>query len=435
MFHKAHWLFTLLCAGSTSVIMIFMSLLYLRVSESNLYENHFHSFQNDINTIATGLEDSSFLSIQWLTRIEAQNDYSIYIIDNGVPFLYNTLRNNVYAHSNSLLTESLDAYEDIAKITPTTNASAYSGISHTEYAFRSPTTKSLFYCSYIDIERNKTLTQIVILCALTALHTQIVRQRLLFLGIIFVTIVILSAFSWFFTGRLLKPLQENYESQMQFIASASHELRTPLSVILASSECCESASAEEQKGFFQTIRKEGRRMNALITDMLTLAHSGANRFPIEIEPAQLDTLCLNAYEAFEPLCNQKHMLLSLMLPEDSIPRCQCDSARIAQTLSILLHNAISYTPEGGRISLSLAWYRKDESFEIKVTDTGIGIPDSDKKHIFERFYRAEKSRSAKGHFGLGLSIAYEIISAHHGKISVQDNPAGGSVFIVKLPAS
>lgn len=442
MFHKAHWLFTLLCAGTTSAIMIFMSFLYLHVSENSLYENQFHSFQNDVNTITAGLEESSSLSIQWLARIEAQNHYNIYIVDNGVSFLYNTLRNRIDSNSQELFSESLDAYHAMFPVSPSvsaslednvSNGSAYTGIWHTEYQFYSTIMNNTYYCSLIDIEKNNALSQIVILYPLTALHSQVLYQRILFLCIDLVSVVIFSVFSWFFTGRLLKPLEENHEAQMQFIAAASHELRTPLSVILASSECCQSASSEEQKGFFQTIRKEGKRMNSLIDDMLTLARSGANRFLIERKPVQLDTLCLNAYEAFESLCQSRQLSLHLVLPEETLPRCHCDAARIAQVLSILLHNAISYTPDNGRITLTLIWHKNNSCFEILIADTGIGISDADKKHIFERFYRAEKSRTAKGHFGLGLSIAHEIISAHHGKISVWDNPGGGSVFTVRLP--
>lgn len=443
MFRKAHLLFTLLCAGTTSAIMILMSFLYLRVSENSLYENQFHSFQNDIGTITAGLEESSSLSMQWLARMEAQNHYNIYVIDNGVSFLYNTLHNYIDSNSQELLTESLDAYHAMFEVSPSAEytvlsegtaatGSAYTGIWHTEYRFYSSAMKNTYYCSLIDIERNNTLSQIVILYPLPTLHAQALRQRILFLCIDLASIVIFSAFSWFFTGRLLKPLRENHEAQMQFIAAASHELRTPLSVILASNECCLSASAEEQKGFFQTIRNEGKRMNSLIDDMLTLTRLGANRFLIEKKPVQLDTLCLNAYEAFEPLCQNTNLTLLLILPEEALPRYQCDASRIAQVLSILLHNALSYTPENGQITLELVWRKESGSFEISVTDTGIGIADADKKHIFERFYRAEKSRSAKGHFGLGLSIAHEIVTAHHGKISVADNPEGGSVFTVRL---
>lgn len=479
MFQKAHLLFTLLCGGSTTLITILMSLLYLHVSENGLYENQFRSFQNDINTITAGLEDSSSVSIQWLERLEAQNGYRIQVIDNGVPFLYNSLRTGIDPNGQELLEESLQSFYNKYEATPSESndpaikgrsqadiyepekiGSSYSGIWHTEYPFSSSVSGETYYCSLIDIERGSCVSQIVVLYSLQTLHTSILKQRLRFLGIDFAAAVLLFTFAWFFTGRLLKPLKETHEAQTQFIAAASHELRTPLSVILASNECGESAIGEEQKGFFQTIRKEGRRMHNLIDDMLTLAHSDTNHFPIVCSDVQLDTLCLNAYEAFDPLYRSKHLSLHLTLPDEVPPRCYCDADRITQVLSVLLSNALSYTPEGGRVTLMLRYHtsdfrsashikpsslcrnvllqrkfslRKNNSFfEIIVADTGIGISAEDKKHVFDRFYRAEKSRSSKEHFGLGLSIAYEIITAHHGKISVEDNPGGGSVFVVKL---
>lgn len=428
--------------------MIFMSLLYLQVSENSLYKNHFASFRNDISTIASSLEQSTYISMQWLAGLEARNAYLIFVIDNDKPFLYNTLKtgasgtkgSNDTGSSNDLsgqylLSESLQAYDMMFESeTVVSYSSNYFGIHHDEYEFTSPSTGEHYYSSLIDIERGLTLSRILILNPLAGLQAQITHQRLLFLLLDLLAALVFSVFSWFFTGRLLKPLQQNHENQMQFIASASHELRTPLSAILATNECCITATPQEQAGFFQTIRKEGRRMNTLIDDLLTLAHSDSGRFLIEKKEVELDTLCTNAYEAFEPLCRQKKLTLSLTLPDVPLPRLSCDPDRIAQVLSILLHNAVSYTPENGFVSLSLTC-RQDRKnlFEITVSDTGVGIPDSDKKRIFSRFYRAEKSRSTKGHFGLGLSIAYEIISAHHGRISVQDNLPCGSVFVVRLP--
>lgn len=448
MFRKAHFLFTLLCAGTTTAIMIFMSLLYLQVSENSLYKNHFASFRNDISTIASSLEQSTYISMQWLAGLEARNAYLIFVIDNDKPFLYNTLKtgasgtkgSNDTGSSNDLsgqylLSESLQAYDMMFESeTVVSYSSNYFGIHHDEYEFTSPSTGEHYYSSLIDIERGLTHSRILILNPLAGLQAQITHQRLLFLLLDLLAALAFSVFSWFFTGKLLRPLQQNHENQMQFIASASHELRTPLSAILATNECCITASPQEQAGFFQTIRKEGRRMNTLIDDLLTLAHSDSGRFLIEKKEVELDTLCTNAYEAFEPLCRQKKLTLSLTLPDVPLPRLSCDPDRIAQVLSILLHNAVSYTPENGFVSLSLTC-RQDRKnlFEITVSDTGVGIPDSDKKRIFSRFYRAEKSRSTKGHFGLGLSIAYEIISAHHGRISVQDNLPCGSVFVVRLP--
>lgn len=428
--------------------MIFMSLLYLQVSENSLYKNHFASFRNDISTIASSLEQSTYISMQWLAGLEARNAYLIFVIDNDKPFLYNTLKtgasgtkgSNDTGSSNDLsgqylLSESLQAYDMMFESeTVISYSSNYFGIHHDEYEFTSPSTGEHYYSSLIDIERGQTHSRILILNPLAGLQAQITHQRLLFLLLDLLAALAFSVFSWFFTGRLLKPLQQNHENQMQFIASASHELRTPLSAILATNECCITATPQEQAGFFQTIRKEGRRMNTLIDDLLTLAHSDSGRFLIEKKEVELDTLCTNAYEAFEPLCRQKKLTLSLTLPDVPLPRLSCDPDRIAQVLSILLHNAVSYTPENGLVTLSLTC-RQDRKnlFEITVSDTGVGIPDSDKKRIFSRFYRAEKARSTKGHFGLGLSIAYEIVKSHGGSIRVCDAAGGGSIFTVVLP--
>lgn len=425
--------------------MIFMSLLYLQVSENSLYKNHFASFRNDISTIASSLEQSTYISMQWLAGLEARNAYLIFVTDNDKPFLYNTLKtgasgtkgSNDTGSSNDLsgqylLSESLQAYDMMFESeTVISYSSNYFGIHHDEYEFTSPSTGEHYYSSLIDIERGQTHSRILILNPLAGLQAQITHQRLLFLLLDLLAALAFSVFSWFFTGRLLKPLQQNHENQMQFIASASHELRTPLSAILATNECCITATPQEQAGFFQTIRKEGRRMNTLIDDLLTLAHSDSGRFLIEKKEVELDTLCTNAYEAFEPLCRQKKLTLSLTLPDVPLPRLSCDPDRIAQVLSILLHNAVSYTPEGGCIDLALS--HKKNRFYLTVSDTGVGIPPEDKKKIFDRFYRAEKARSAKGHFGLGLSIAAEIVRLHHGTITVTDRQGGGSVFTVLLP--
>ena len=214
------------------------------------------------------------------------------------------------------------------------------------------------------------------------------------------------------------------------MAAASHELRTPLSVILSAAECCRDATPERQEGFIRTIYQEGLRVSSLVTDMLTLSQSDSHRFPVRKEPTELDTLLMNSYEAFEPLAREKSLQLSLTLPDGALPLCDVDPERISQVIAILLHNAISYTPDQGRIELSLA--RHKERFAVSVQDNGIGISDADKKRIFDRFYRVEKSRSRKDHFGLGLSIAYEIIKAHGGSIQVTDAEGGGSCFTVVL---
>lgn len=431
MFHKVHLRLTLLCTGITAVIMIVMSLCYLYVSETGLYRNQFQAFKNDINTISTNLEQQTVISMEWLSKMEAQGNYLFFVLDNGTPFLFNQLNDpDENAAKDLLLQESQNAYAAKFPTEVTIKANAYSPLAHMEYEFFSPSRQSKYFGSYITMGTSNSVLEITVLSSLQKLEQQIYEQRFRFLLIDLAAVVLLGVFSWFFTGRLLRPIIENQKKQALFIASASHELRTPLSVILSAAECCRTAPPARQEGFLKTIWQEGLRVSSLVNDMLTLSQSDNHRFPIRMEPTELDTLLMNTYEAFEPLAQEKDIALSIRIPEGALPPCTADPARISQVLSILLHNAISYTPEHGRICLSLA--RQKEKFHLSVTDNGIGISDEDKNRIFDRFYRVEKSRSTKDHFGLGLSIAYEIVKAHGGSIQVTDAEGGGSCFTVVL---
>lgn len=435
MFQKVHLRLTLLCTGITAVIMIIMSLCYLYVSESGLHRNQFQAFRNDINTISTNLEHQTVISMEWLSKMESQGNYLFFVFDNGVPFLFNQLGDtDENAMRNLLLEESRDSLlnQSNTEISMQTNNAdnAFSDLTHSEYEFISPSMGTRYFAGKITMGNGDSLLEIIVLSSLQNLEKQIQEQRLRFLMIDMAAVVLLGIFSWFFTGWLLKPIVENQQKQALFIASASHELRTPLSVILSAAECCKTAPPNRRENFLKTITLEGMRVSSLVSDMLTLSQSDTHRFTIQKEPLELDTLLMNSYEAFVPLAQEKSISLSVELPEDALPLCNADPERISQVISILLHNAVSYTPEHGRITLSLTMYR--DKFRICVTDNGIGISDEDKKKIFDRFYRAEKSRSTKDHFGLGLSIAYEIVKAHGGSITVSDAKDSGSCFTVVL---
>lgn len=430
MFKKVHIRLTLLCTAITTLIMIIMSCSYLYVSEKNLYKNQMYSFQNDMNTISTNLEQQSVITMEWLSKMESQGNYTFFLLDNDVPFLYNTLSSST--GKKLLLEECLNDYYATILISTdhSSQLSPYASY-HTESEFYSPSLEKKYFYSVLILGRSSANLQVIVLSSLDKLMSQIEQQRNLFLFIDLVTILLLAVFSWIFTGILLKPIQINQQKQVQFVSSASHELRTPLAVILSSAECCQDADSDKKSGFLNTIINEGMRMKSLIDDMLTLSGSDNHRFPMETAPTEMDTLVMNSYEAFDPLAREKHLSLSVELPDKSLPLCCCDKNRISQVVSILLHNAISYTPAPGNVKLSLD-YRRDR-FILSVSDSGIGISDEDKKKIFDRFYRAEKARSTKGHFGLGLSIANEIVKSHNGSLSVKDSPDGGALFVVELP--
>lgn len=427
MFQKVQLRLTLLCGGITTVIMIFMTLGYLYISEKNLKETQFLSFTNNINTITTNLEQQSVISYEWLSKLENNGKYQIFLMDNHTPFLFNNRSNDF--KTEKLFEEAYRHYQNLFSV-ESVDSSIYFSF-HLEYPFTSSEGEE-YYATVITIEKQKSLLEVLILSSLEPMKKQLQQQRLLFLGIISYVLIILWIFSYLFIKKLLSPIEKNRVKQIQFVASASHELRTPLAVIISCLESLKQAPADKKDHFLMIMETEANRMSALVGDMLTLSRSDNHTFSIQKKEVELDTLLLNCYEAFEPMAKKKSLALSIHLPDTSLPPCHCDQDRINQVIAILLHNAISYTPEGGSIHLSLKKHKS--KYQIMVSDTGIGIPDEEKDKIFDRFYRSEKSRSAKGHFGLGLCIASELIQAHNGSVKVSDTKGGGATFIISLPA-
>lgn len=172
-------------------------------------------------------------------------------------------------------------------------------------------------------------------------------------------------------------------------------------------------------------------MSRLIGDMLTLASADSQSWEVKTETTEPDMLLLMVYETYSPLAKEKGLALSLSLPETDVPALELDKDRMIQVLSVLLDNALSYTPAPGRIRLGLQLGKN--SLRVTVSDTGPGVPDSEKTRIFERFHRGEEARSHRAHFGLGLCIAAEIVKRHRGKLWVEDAQGGGAEFIVELP--
>lgn len=429
MFQKIRLRLTLLSGGITTLILIIMTLGYLYTSEKNLMQNRIFSWQSDVSSIAFNLEQQTVITHTWLANLEAGGNYYVSILDNNTPFLFNDRMNDTAFHD--LVTDAWAYYYENGGALPENTISYRS-----RYKTFLLKKEQSYYCFVITLDKenvseNSTL-KLLLIAPLRNIQHQIFQQRLVFMGIIFMALAAIWLFSWFFTGKLLFPIEENRKKQNQFVAAASHELRTPLAVILSCTEAMlEKPDIEPFAHDLSTVKSEALRMSSLIQDLLTLSSRDANHFPIQKASTELDTLLLDAYEAFEAMAHTKQLKISVTLPEDIIPPCNCDKQRIYQVIAILLHNAISYTPNGGKITLALTMQEK--YFALSISDTGVGIPDEEKEKIFDRFYRSEKSRSTKGHFGLGLSIAYEIVAAHHGTIRVYDNESGGATFAVKLP--
>lgn len=424
MFQKVHFRLALLCGGITTVILLVMSFGYLSISEKSLKDSSFISFRNDINTILDNFKQQTVITHQWLTQIEDNGKYQIQILDNGIPFLFNERSSEA---QNALFDDAWKTYE---KQFALSDEKSDDTVFHTEFGFSAAGNGCDYYACAGTFRRGAGTLQILILMPQNQLKSQLKEQRILFAGLDALAIVALMLFSWYFTKKLLDPLEKNQKRQTQFVAAASHELRTPLAVILSCASACKHTDEVRRAHFLDSIQSEGLRMSHLIDELLLLTTADNHAWMLQKEAVELDTLLLEVFEAFEPIAAKKNIRLTVDLPDTLLPACYCDGERIRQVLSILLHNGVSYTPEHGKIRLSLTF--DGRFFRISIADNGIGIPDEEKSHIFERFYRAEQSRSKKDHFGLGLSIAWEIISAHHGELTVSDTPGGGSTFTMTL---
>lgn len=428
MLHNVHKKLTFFCALVTAAILLVMTVFSLMISERGIKEKSYADFQNNTGVILAYMDSQSALSHTWLSQMEARYHLVIDVRDGNEPLFYNSL------HAHAPYEEALNLARETAATRYHLNAGSAKTnlvlLSQETFRFRDGKSNG-YFATVAFLPKKNGVLDLVILSSDRTCGGQIVRQRLFFGLAAFVSFLILTFCSWIFTGKMLRPIEENRKRQAAFIASASHELRSPLTVILSSLSAARTASGSEQLRFFHAIESEGTHMSHLINDMLVLAGSDSHTWQIAPAEAEADTLLLEIYEKYEIPARQRGLHLKIRLPEASVPPCLFDRERIAQLLSILIENALSYTPSDGTIALGLELLRKYLAFS--VSDNGPGIPDDQKEKIFERFYRADKSHHSREHFGLGLCIAKEIADLHKGKILVSDASGGGVTFTVLLP--
>lgn len=217
------------------------------------------------------------------------------------------------------------------------------------------------------------------------------------------------------TKWIIKPVEDSFNKQKQFIADASHELKTPLSVIMASSEALEENPKE--KKWLENIQNESERMNKLISNLLylTTVEKVDNK---EYEINNLSKVIEKSVLTFESLIYEKHITLDYDIKENI--NLKCDLEEIKQLIAILLDNAIKHSVEDGDIFVNLTKVKDEIILEVK--NKGDVIPKGEEEKIFERFYRIDKARNRKeNRYGLGLAIAKSIVENHKGTISANSN--------------
>ena len=238
------------------------------------------------------------------------------------------------------------------------------------------------------------------------LKTLLISVALLILLELLILLISMKITKW-----IIKPVQESFDKQKQFIADASHELKTPLAVIMASSEALES-NPEETK-WLENIKTESERMNKLISDLLELAKSEAVDDKSEFVLSNLSKTVEKSVLTFEGIMFEKGITLDYSIDDDI--ELEMNEFKIQQLVSILVDNAIKHCEKGGTIGVEL---KKDKDIVLSVSNTGEGIPKGEEEKIFERFYRADDSRNRnENRYGLGLAIAKNIATSHNAEIS------------------
>ncbi|HSH79956.1 MAG TPA: ATP-binding protein [Herpetosiphonaceae bacterium] len=233
------------------------------------------------------------------------------------------------------------------------------------------------------------------------------------------------------------------QSRRDLIVNVSHELRTPTASILGHIESLLLAlDAHDRQIDPQTLRtylaivqREAERLGTLVGELLAIARSETDSLQLVIAPVDAAGVVKEVYQALAPLARHERQVTLVYTVQPDLPPVLADRQRLAQVLLNLVRNAITYTPAGGIVSVTLS-PTDDNQLLFAVADTGSGIAPEDLDRVFERFFRTDASRArSSGGFGLGLAIVRDLVEAMHGDVTVESTPGEGSCFHVRLPAA
>lgn len=261
------------------------------------------------------------------------------------------------------------------------------------------------------------------------------KHRILFMLALVNAGILISAggFGYMLAGRTLRPIQAIVEEQHRFVSDASHELRTPITSLKSAFEVYLrqiDPRSSETRTLIKESLQEVDKLQSLSESLLQLAQYQQPNRNLPVTSLPITEIIDKAIHNVTPLAKKKHIIITNRV-HDALVQGNKDS--ITDLLVILLDNAIKYSPD--KSTVTIASEKTDGSLTLSVTDNGIGIGENDVAHIFDRFYRADSARSKlhAGGYGLGLSIAKQIVDLHHGDITIQSREHKGTTIVVRLP--
>ena len=231
-------------------------------------------------------------------------------------------------------------------------------------------------------------------------------------------------------------LKKLEKMRVDFVANVTHEIKTPLTAILGFIETLQEGAISEEdtaRKFLQTIRKHSERLNRLVDDLLAISNIELGETPLFFESVALGGVVESVLAMINPRAQEKRIVLTKDIPED-LPPVNADRDKLNQILLNVLDNAVKFTPESEKISVTARLHEDNNHVMVNIADTGIGIPKDEIPRLGERFYRVDKTRSRElGGTGLGLSIVKHLMKAHNGAMDIDSRLGVGTIVSLSFP--
>lgn len=424
---KAKIRLVLLYSISMGVILTIALLAVFLMNYHEQKQNKSRIFQNTVTNVYMKLSSDATISNTWLTEMESSNEMILHIVDGGKTLLQ--WGSWVPARERKTEVAKIEklAKEDkmLLNVRPVSQQEGY-------YRFYKSKNEqgNTYYAVAFVIPYGKQYRSAIVIQYFTKEDQAFNQLKMVFLIIEILGILCMVILNLIYVRFIMKPVEESKRLQTEFIAAASHELKAPLTVIRTSASAIKTIP-EKSEDYIATIGEECNRMSSLVDDLLILSSTETKSWRMVMEKLELDTLLLDIYEEVLPVCKEANMGFTISLPDTLLPPINADSKRLKQVILILLNNAIQYSKSEKPILLH-AYTSKHYVF-IQVIDYGIGIPDEEKEAVFMKFYQVDSSHHDRKHYGLGLSIARELVKMHRGLLLLEDTQGGGCTFTIKLP--
>ena len=419
---------TVLFSLLTAAVLAAALALTCRMAQSEYRAGADLLFANTVAAVEDAVTQNGMVRDSWLARQEIAGRVVIYLEDNGQPLRFPG--GWTPADDRAQLVEL--ARQQAAAAGLDTGRMRRQRVS---FDLAGQALRQSYACTALVLphEQLGTAAVLYVIRDMGQVRARLGRMMWQYAGLWALGAVVLTLLCRWMVGRALRPTAQALQKQREFIAAAGHELRSPLTVLKASLQAAQAPeTAGQAPQFLHNAAAEADRLARLTDDLLILAGGDAGVWRTALAKLDADTFLIELYGRFAPVARAQGHTLTLNLPDAPLPALHADAQRLEQLFAVLLNNAFEYAPAGTPVELT-ARVTAQGGLCVAVADHGPGVPDADKRRIFDRFARGDPSRTDKAHFGLGLAVAAEIAALHGAGLQVQDTPGGGATFVVSWP--